>query len=589
MSHARALGGGVAALVIALLAAGDLATPGFYAGHDNLLNVHRLVSLEGCLAEGRWLCVWAPDMGAGMGIPLFQYYPPLPTYLGAGLRLAGASLTGAVQASAAGALLVLAAGAFALARSLWGTAGGLWTAALAVTSPYVALDVYVRGALNETWGLALLPWLLLAARDRARRGGAAAGLALAAAGTALVITHPLVCLAASPLYATWLVLHGRDRTAAVRLAAPHAVALLASAFYWLPALLERDAVHRGALVGRYAWNRWSNNLLSLPELVTGTGPWDYGPFRSEGGMSVFVGGIALCAAALAVATWWRDRLDRGARAPEGSDAGADRGAGERRLVPGLALATAASLLLATTASSALWSVLPPLAYLQFPWRFLGPASLGLALVAGAALVPVARRLGPAVALALALGATAAATAWNLRYHHAEVQAVVDDHVLAAPLQLARMRHGLYDYLPAAVDPEAIPETPPSVRPPAAVALPRDSARVRAVARGSHRLALVVESREGTLLRIQRHRFPHWRVRIDGEPVPLVEYDDPRGRLHVRVPAGRHEVTATLEATPPRIAGRALSLLGIAAALALAGWERWRARPPERPAEPLRRQ
>jgi hypothetical protein len=284
-------------------------------------------------------------------------------------------------------------------------------------------------------------------------------------------------------------------------------------------------------------------------------------------MSVFAGSFALAAAAAGVVA---------ARSGSAAEQAPD-GASPRRITSWVACGTTLTLVLATPLCAPLWSRLPALAYLQFPWRFLGPGSLGLAVLGGACVLELRRRTSGPIALALTLVACLGITAWNSRYFQAEAQAVVEDDVLANPLQLARMRHGMFDYLPTAVDPAAIPQRPSGARPREAVALPEGSARVRALFRGSHRLALQVEAEHETLLRIQRHDFPRWQVRIDGYAAELEPVDDPRGRLHVRVPAGVHEVTATLEATGARWAGRGLSLLGLLALFALP-WLRVRPTP-----------
>ena len=98
----------------ALLAGSDLLRPGFYDSHDGLLNVHRLFELEKCLADGQIPCRWVPDMGAGYGYPLFNFYPPLPSWVAEGFRLLGASLLDAIKWTFLLGLVVGALGMFRL-------------------------------------------------------------------------------------------------------------------------------------------------------------------------------------------------------------------------------------------------------------------------------------------------------------------------------------------------------------------------------------------------------------------------------------------------------------------------------------------
>ncbi len=110
------------------MAGGALLQPGFYDSHDGLLNVHRLFELERCVADGQLPCRWVPDMGAGYGYPLFDFYPPLASHVALVLHALGLSLLGAVKGAFLLALVVAAISMFALARECFGngrrTGGG---------------------------------------------------------------------------------------------------------------------------------------------------------------------------------------------------------------------------------------------------------------------------------------------------------------------------------------------------------------------------------------------------------------------------------------------------------------------------------
>lgn len=122
----------------------------------------RIFELRRCLDDGQLPCRWVPDLGNGYGYPLFNYYPPLPYYVGDLLHWLGLSYLRTVDVLYAIGLVGAGLSMFALARRLWGDLGGLVSAVAYVYAPYLALDVYMRGALAELWALALAPALLWA-------------------------------------------------------------------------------------------------------------------------------------------------------------------------------------------------------------------------------------------------------------------------------------------------------------------------------------------------------------------------------------------------------------------------------------------
>ena len=146
MRDLRETGMGVAAAVLCgLLAGSSLLQPGFYDSHDGLLNVHRLFELEKCLADGQIPCRWVPDMGAGYGYPLFNFYPPLASHIAVAFRGLGAGILDAVKWTMLLALVLGSVSMFGLARSFFGTSGGILAAVLYTFAPYQAVDVFVRG------------------------------------------------------------------------------------------------------------------------------------------------------------------------------------------------------------------------------------------------------------------------------------------------------------------------------------------------------------------------------------------------------------------------------------------------------------
>ena len=129
--------------------------------------------------------------GAGYAFP--HFYPPLSQWVGAGFTaLTGSPVQGAHLAFLAA---VTAAGMFMflLGRRLGGSdrvgfVAGFTYAAL----PYLVANVFVRGALAETWALAWFPAVLLAALRGLDAGRPSPALAFAVA--ALILSHTVISM-----------------------------------------------------------------------------------------------------------------------------------------------------------------------------------------------------------------------------------------------------------------------------------------------------------------------------------------------------------------------------------------------------------
>lgn len=541
---------GLAAVIAAALLAGSsLLTPGFYDSHDGLLNVHRLFEFEKCVEDGQIPCRWVPDMGAGYGYPLFNFYPPLPTWIAAGFRGLGASFTDAVKWAFLLALVVGAIGMFRLASRFFGAAGGTLAAVLYTFAPYQAIDVFVRGALGEAWGMALLPWLFLA--------GYRSGLACVFASAALLLSHDIVALMAAPIYSLWLILAWRGSNQPMHWLrtsiAAHALGLALAAFFVLPLLFELQHVHADTLVSLYPWARYENNFLGAGQLLFSPKPWGYGAMGTPNAMSPFVGSLhallglgAVCAGALLAA---RDRkLDVATRA-----------------AMFFGCVGAAAIWMVLPGSRPLWDLLPPLAFLQFPWRFLVVVALGLSFAAGWIAFALRRRETIAWSFVVVASLGVIGMSWQT-FRPAAMHRITPE-ALANEREIAKARHGLYDFLPRAVDLDHFIANPPPPRP-APVTAPADVV-VSDARRSSNEIRFEASVRdESAVVQLGVFDFPGWSLTVDGEPMPFAETDDPIGRLHVRLAPGAHSVVARFENTPVRSFGNALSVIALLAAL---GW------------------
>ncbi|RMF28479.1 MAG: hypothetical protein D6759_15725, partial [Chloroflexi bacterium] len=353
----------VVLLLVLIAAAPFLTRPGLPRGTDAELHVFRAAELGYSLRAGVLYPRWAPDFYYGYGYPIFNYYAPLTYYLANGFALLpGLEVVAGVKAVFVLGFLLAGLGSYLAGRDLSARPSplaGILAAALYLFSPYILfIDPHARGDLAEFFALGLFPlvfwafWRLLPHRppstppSKPRWGGVVLAALLLAA---LILSHNLMALVGTAVLLvslawTWV---ARRYPPAWGLLVALLLGLALSAFFWLPVLLEKDAVHL-SLVGPGHFD-FRNHFRTLAELLAPSAILDFGAtaphYRYNLGLAPWtlaLGGLLL--------------FLRNAQA-------------RRRIV--LAQFPVGAVLLVflmLPASTPIWERIPGMAYLQFPWR-----------------------------------------------------------------------------------------------------------------------------------------------------------------------------------------------------------------------------
>jgi hypothetical protein len=557
------------ALGLAVLAAplvAPMLRPGWLQSHEGLAYPIRLAQLRRCWDDGFWSARWFPDLNQGGGYPFLSFYAPGYYVLAGAAQLAGAPLALALKVPTVVAALAGAAGAYRLARLATGPVGGFVAAALFAYAPYVVRDVYIRGDLAEHLALAFLPWCLFAVLRLGRKRRPRDVVLAAATGAVPILTHNISGLFSGALMIVAALAAARaspaPRRTVAAAAAAGAGALLLSAFFWVPAMSERRCVRIEEMtVGPYAA---ASNFLPPAALL---GPPLVPGVSQELPMSFEPSYVALAALVAALAGRRRSALPRGP------------------VVAVALVAIGVGLAMTTRLGEPVYRLVPLLRFVQFPWRFLGPVALGLAVAGGAAVEALLRGARPRVRGVAGAVACAAAVAAVAPILGPKRNVPIPDWAID-PERLARRREtatGVGEYLPVWAEEAAKPRDFPD-----GVQVIGDGT-ASAVRRGVGRYDFVVEARDSVTVVLLDVWYPGWEARVNGEPAAT----SPRartGNVELAVGAGRHEVRARLNPTPLRRATRAVSLaaalggLGIVLAPALRGVGRPRRRGAD-PADP----
>jgi hypothetical protein len=597
-------------LVLSLLTLTPLAAPGYlYDTHDGRHSVFYLVMFDAGLRDGALWPTWAMHHIQGYGYPTFLIQAPLAFYVGAFFVWLGAGYTTAAKLTWTVGFLGGAWGMYALVRH-WlrsriaagpanqAASPGFGSDPIRLAAliagliysfmPYHLVDIYVRGALNDTLLLAWFPWVFLAFDRLLTEGGASGWPRRLATATLLLVatllTHTFALISFAPLLVTfvlflllyrlrfparrrWPGLSGRVVLAAVAGGA----ALLLSVAFLLPLFVEGQYLDQQVYVtNTYDFRR---HFVQIGQYFSPF--WGYGysddPIGANDGMGFQVGLVVLvsCLAAL-FAPWRQARI--------------------RWLAIYLGGAALALLGLMSPYAQGLWEAAPVLAVIQFPWRLLALVTLLLAPLAGLTLYtvmtaesvrrpPAVDEQAPGLLLIGALVIIASLPYINTSLDPVEpwredgraVYAFEQEHPdMIAYTEWVRERPFTETPLSAGyADPNYQEEHGYTT------SLPR-LAIVRGVgtvlsndSRGASFGGVVRVERPATV-RVYLYYFPGWQVLVDGAPA-LYRISEEQGLIDIDVPTGEHRIDVRMGTTPIRQIGMAISAVTLLPILLLLLW------------------
>jgi hypothetical protein len=205
-------------------------------------------------------------------------------------------------------------------------------------------------------------------------------------------------------------------------------------------------------------------------------------------------------------------------------------------------------------SDPVWTIITKLAYVQFPWRFLGLAILGLSFVLGA----FANLFSPRLQLPVLFIGIVLLSIFNFRYYHFEkwFYWINDEQKLSGELYNLQVRAAVLDYLPNSA--KQIPEAK-------APAEPQILSGDLSINYFDHRSAYfateVDVQTDSATLQFPVMYFPNWQVYHNREvnPYPF-SYDNDYGLITIKLSHGHHLIQAFFDNTPLRSLSNGLTMI-----------------------------
>ena len=518
--------------------------------HDDMQLIRQL-QMEKCLYDGQIPCRWVPDLGYGYGYPLFNFYPPLPYFIGQGFRFLGLSFIGTIKFTAIFQFLFSTIGMYLLAASLFGPSGGLLSAVFYSYAAYHAVNIYVRGAMNEAWAAVFFPFIFYFSKEIIShpKPKNIIGLSLSFAG--LMLSHNPMVLIFTPFLLVWCLfwLYQKYQTKFAKyildilpLAISAFLAIGSSAFFTLPAIFETKYVQISSMFSNYY--TYAIHFVSLHQLFFsnfwGDGPSVWGP---NDGLSFSIGFFYwFIPLILALIILKNLIVNRKANIKEQS-------------IILLSLMGLFTIFMAHEHSTFIWKLIPEVQKIQFPWRFLNLTTFFTSFTIGSVAIILKNKHTTLVCFCLA-GLVIFA---NLPHFYPVTSGpITDSQKFSGVAWTNQVTGGIYDYLPntastapkSAASPFVDQVSPPTVK-----------YTITGAKKGTDWLFLNLTLDQKATVYFSQFGFPNFMANVNGNKLtPQIEPE--LGRLSLNLNQGQNQIYFKLNNTPIRQLSNLISILSL---------------------------
>lgn len=542
----------------------QLIRPGFFFMQDDLqaMRVHQMFA---CFKDFQIPCRWVPDMGYQYGYPQFLFYPPSVYYLGALIHLLGIQIIDAVKILFILGYVFSTLFMFIFLKAFFDgeskeknfvstTLPAFFGAMLYTYVPYKALEVYVRGALNEFWSLVFFPLIFWGIYQLISKQKIKYIIFLALSIAALMLTHNLMTLIFAPLAILWcfslLILKKAWKTIP-KIVSGGLLGIGLASFFALPVIFEGKYVHLETLVGGYFDYR--QHFVSIYRLFVSNN-FGYGSsgFGQDNNLTLSTGQIhsalALIGLILSMLLFKKKK-------------------NISILVIIFSLAEALVLFLIHQKSSFIWEKIPIMAYLQFPWRFLTNSIFLLSILGSATIFLISqinKNFAKIFACLILIGI------FIMHSHFftpKEWYGISDKDKFSGPFWEKELTISIFDYLPIYA------KLPPPKKAPDVPEVLEGKVKFISYKKGSNYQLGEVEVEKNSVIRLPLFDFPGMEAWVDGKQVTHWNNDCQKqqfclGLITFSIPEGKHTISAKLKDTPVRSIGNMITLISLFAVLGI---------------------
>jgi len=360
--------------IVSILSVRSFFSPGFFPMHDDA-QVARVIVIARALQNGQFPVRLVADLGYGYGYPIFNFYGPLPYYTGGIIHIAGVDAVTATKIMIGLGVIIGTFSMYLLSSSIFGVYGGLFSAVLFSYFPYRAVQIFVRGAIGELWAISFLPLVLYGLLLLSQKNNHIKGIFIGALSlSAVILSHTVfgyivtgcIALVALVLFAVSLCTRKElIRSVGLSLIFLSLLTLGMTAFFWLPALSEMQYTNVYKVIGKTAL--YTDHYICISQLWDSA--WGFGGSAPGclDGMSFKLGRLQILYFFISLFMWIFLK---------------EKGKRINFIMIFIAALSGLLLFLMLPISEIVWKYIPFSSFVQYPWRFLGPLGICMAVLCG---------------------------------------------------------------------------------------------------------------------------------------------------------------------------------------------------------------
>jgi len=516
------------------------------------MQMARQLEFEKCLKDGQIPCRWNPDLGFGYGYPLFNFYPPLPSFVGQIFRTFSFSFVQSVKFTAITQFVLAALFMYILASSLFGKFGGFMAAMFYTYVPYHALNIYVRGAMNEAWAAVFFPLIFYFSRKTILKKKAIDIIGLSISFAFLLLSHNPMVITFIPILFVWVLFWlWQTYKFKIKLMFPSIIKLIfagifstaLAAFFTLPVLLETKFVQVESMFKNYY--SFSAHFVSVRQLFLNNF-WGDGPsvWGTADGMSFMVGYTHWVLTVLIVFyfifTWIKNKKIN-----------------HELLLPVILISMGfIAIFMTHEKSTFLWLIFKEIQKVQFPWRFLNHSAFLLSLAIGILPYVLNKLFSQKNSIIISISILIILFITNISHFYPITSGpITDNQKFSGENWTRQITSSIYDYLPKTAS-----TAPKSAAKPYIDNINPQKALISLYGekKGTDWLFFNLFLNQDASIIISQLAFPNFEITDKGKKINY-QIEPELGRMVVNLKSGDHQIYIKLKNTPIRNVSNYISL------------------------------
>ena len=518
-------------LVLALIVSFPLILPyfkaGFFPTHDGEWTVVRLSDMYREIKDLQFPARYSGYLNFQYGYPLFNFAYPAPYYLGLVFVFLKLGFVGSIKILFSLSVIFSFFSMFLLSSSLWKNKwAGLISAVLYIYVPYRIVDLYVRGSLGESLSFVLFPLVLLGV-NRIYEKKDLLGISLTGCSFALLVATHNIMTVLFGIVIGFIILAAlieRKIEFIFRLLTGFIFAMCLSAFFWIPAIFEKNLI----LLSKIPIADRNLNFVRPLELIIPK--WGYGVPTDPNGFGYQIGIAQLLVFVLVAMSLLVNLLKKKDK--------------ENKKGIFFVLTTLCISLLFFSFTAVIWVHVPLLMEINYPWTLLAVMMFLISLAAG--FLTKQGKLGVGMGLFIGLFAVI------LYLPHAIPQYFVNRGDLFYSTNQATTTSS-NELMPLWVKKQPDKSFTQKVE--------IQSGKINNPSYNSRKIFFDLDTPKSEMVKINTIYYPGWTVFVDGVETQI-NYNNPNGVIEINVGAGQHVVKGSFSETPLRLASDVISLVSI---------------------------